>query len=92
MRRDLPRIRKLAKGQQCVACGSWDDTVVLAHMPIKGVADAGMGGKCLDLWAAFLCIRCHHEADHGEYRDDIHWRARMVYRTLCRLVEQGHLK
>lgn len=92
MRRYLPRIRKLAQGQSCVACGSWDDTVVLAHMPIKGVADAGMGGKCLDLFAAHLCQKCHHDADHGEYRRDIEWRTRMVYRTLCRLVEQKHLK
>jgi hypothetical protein len=92
MRRDLPRIRKAAKNQQCVACGSWAETVVLAHLPIAGVADAGMGGKCLDLWGAWLCNHCHHEADHGEFRDDIYWRARMVYRTQCRLVEQGILK
>ena len=92
MRRDMPRIRKLANGQPCVACGRWEPTVVAAHMPIAGVADAGMGGKCLDLWAAHLCAECHHEADHGEYRTDIHWRSRMVYRTLCRLVEQGRLK
>jgi hypothetical protein len=92
MRRDIPRIRKLAKGQQCVSCGSWDETVVLAHLPIAGVADAGIGGKCLDLWGAWLCRGCHHEADHGEFRQEIEWRARMVYRTLCKLVEQGEVK
>jgi len=92
VRRDMPRIRKLAAGQQCVACGSWDDSVVLAHMPIAGIADAGMGGKCLDLWGAHLCKSCHWQADHGHYRRDTEWRARMVYRTLSRLVEQGHIK
>jgi len=92
MRRDIPRIRKLAKGQQCVSCGSWDETVVLAHLPIAGVADAGMGGKCLDLWGAWLCRGCHDRADFGDYRNDIEWRARMVYRTLCKLVEQGEVK
>jgi hypothetical protein len=92
VRRDMPRIRKLAKGQPCVSCGNWDDSVVLAHLPIKGVAEAGMGGKVLCLWGAHLCASCHFAADHGEYRNDIHWRARMVYKTLERLVDQGLLK
>jgi len=65
---------------------------VLAHLPIRGVAEAGMGAKCCDLWAAHLCSDCHALADQGEYRNDIHWRSRMVYRTLERLVAQGHLR
>jgi hypothetical protein len=92
LNRKMPRIRKLAEGQSCVACGNWDGTVVHAHLPNAGVSDAGMGGKCLDLWGAHLCSACHYEADHGEYRNDIWWRTRMVYLTQCRLVEQGHLK
>ena len=88
----LKKLRDAARGQSCVACGRWDDSIVFAHLPTKGVADAGMGMKCDDFWGADLCGGCHFEADHGQYRNDIWWRTRMVYRTLRRRFEQGVLK
>lgn len=91
-RYESAKLRKAAKDRACVSCGAQDGTVVLAHMPIAGVADAGMGGKCGDHWAAHLCARCHSDADSGPYRRDIHWRARMVYRTLNRLFSDGVVK
>lgn len=74
----------------CVSCQCYKTpgTVVLAHLPIKGIAEAGTALKCSDFWGAHLCDKCHYEADHGAFRSDIMWRIRMVYRTLQRVFHE----
>lgn len=89
--RDAP-----SKSNHCVACADegkdadWPPgMVVLAHLPIAGAADAGMGRKCSDFWAADLCPDHHTYADSEEGRKDIYWRVRMVYQTLQRRFHGG---
>lgn len=85
------KLRAYANGQACVCCGAQDGTVVLAHLPMQGISPGG-SSKCDDFVSAFLCGRCHHEADHGEYRTDVFWRYQMNVRTLKRLFVNGKVR
>lgn len=86
------KLTQAAKGQSCVACNAEDGTIVLAHLATSGIADRGTGTKCDDFWGAHLCHRCHYEADHGIYVDDLFWRTQMVAKTLRRLFKNGKLR
>jgi len=80
------KLREAARDEACVSCGSIG-TTVLAHLPYMGIADGG-SSKCDDWVSAFLCDKCHYEADHGERRRDIFWRYQMNVRTLRRMIER----
>ena len=60
-RREYPKLRKAADGESCIACGTQDGTVVLAHRN----EGKGMGLKAPDYWALDLCVVCHTEYDQG---------------------------
>mgnify|MGYP006269197257 CR=1 FL=1 len=51
----------MAKDQSCIACGTDDGTVVLAHRNEHKSRAAG-----LDFWALELCNTCHREYDQGK--------------------------
>lgn len=53
-------LARLANGQDCVACGNDDGTVVLAHRNEHKSRASG-----LDFWALELCHRCHTWLDQG---------------------------
>lgn len=80
------KLRDAARDEACVNCGAVG-TSVLAHLPYMGISDGG-SSKCDDFVSAFLCVTCHHEADHGEKRRDIFWRYQMNVRTLRRMIER----
>lgn len=54
----------LARGQRCVMCGAWDDTIVAAHSNL-GEHGKGMGLKADDCMSAWLCYACHTKLDQG---------------------------
>lgn len=56
------KLREAADGESCIACGSHDGTVVLAHRN----EGKGMGLKVPDFWSLDLCARCHSEYDQGK--------------------------
>lgn len=85
------KLRKSANGETCVNCNAQDGTVVLAHLPMMGIADGG-SSKCDDWCAAYLCMKCHQMADHGEMRRDAFWRYQMNARTLRRMFQKGVLR
>jgi hypothetical protein len=85
------KLRDSARDETCVNCGATDGTVVLAHLPMMGIADGG-SSKCDDFWAAFLCGICHSLADGSEKRRDVFWRSQMVARTLRRLFQKRILR
>lgn len=85
-----PKMRKSAKDESCVNCGTMDGTVVLAHLPMMGIADGG-SSKCDDFVSAYLCRECHESTD-GERRRDVFWRYQMNVRTLRRMFERGVIK
>lgn len=85
-----PKMRKSAKDEPCVNCGTMDGTVVLAHLPMMGIADGG-SSKCDDFVSAYLCRACHESTD-GERRRDVFWRYQMNVRTLRRMFERGVIK
>lgn len=67
------KLRDSAEGQQCTmnlvgVCNYDPDTTVLAHL-----SAGGMGTKCSDLDAAFMCSDCHTAYDqkniHAGERD-----------------------
>jgi hypothetical protein len=86
-----PKLRDSARDETCVNCGIQDGTVVLAHLPMMGIADGG-SSKCDDFVSAYLCGRCHHDADHGSKRRDVFWRYQVNVRTLRRMFEKGAIK
>lgn len=57
-----PKWLASAKDKPCEACGSWDG-VVAAHFNTAG--NSGMAQKAGDDQTAFLCFRCHMEADQS---------------------------
>lgn len=85
------KLRKSAKDETCVNCDIQDGTVVLAHLPMMGIADGG-SSKCDDFVSAYLCARCHSEADHGSKRRDVFWRYQVNVKTLRRMFEKGALR
>ena len=85
------KLRKSANGEACVNCDTQDGTVVLAHLPMMGIADGG-SSKCDDFVSAYLCRRCHFEADHGSKRRDVFWRYQVNVKTLRRMFEKGAIK
>lgn len=85
------KLRDSARDEICVNCNAQDGTVVLAHLPMMGIA-AGGSSKCDDFVSAYLCGRCHHEADHGPKRRDVFWRYQVNVATLRRMFERGVIK
>lgn len=86
-------IRNAAKGEVCTMnlpniCNHNPETVVLAHLQ-----GGGMGTKCSDLDAAFICSDCHDAYDRRTNcmpEDDRMLFAHMAnQRTLHRLVALG---
>jgi hypothetical protein len=85
------KLRDSARDEACVNCGIQDGTVVLAHLPMMGIADGG-SSKCDDFVCGFLCTRCHYEADHGSKRRDVFWRYQVNVKTLRRMFEKGAIR
>jgi hypothetical protein len=83
-------MRDSASGEACVNCETQDGTVVLAHLPMMGIADGG-SSKCDDFVSAYLCKRCHDLTD-GERRRDVFWRYQVNMRTIRRMFEKGVIK
>jgi hypothetical protein len=83
------KVRGAARGQDCVNCGSCDDTVVLAHRNVPGFF--GMGQKGPDHWSAFLCFECH-ELSEMEHRKDAGWWEPLILKTQLRLIAAGIIK
>lgn len=84
------KLRDSARDETCVSCWKQDGTVVLAHLPMMGIADGG-SSKCDDFVSAYLCKVCHDSTD-GERRRDVFWRYQMNVRTLRRMFERGVIK
>ena len=53
-------LQQMAEGQDCVACGADDGTVVLAHRNEHKARASG-----IDIWALDLCAKCHGWYDQG---------------------------
>lgn len=83
------KLRDAARGQSCVRCGSEDETVVLAHLPISG--EFGTGLKTHDIVGAHLCRPCHEHVDGPEGRRDYELRFHLLVETQVRLMRQGVL-
>jgi hypothetical protein len=83
-------MRDSANGEACVNCGLQDGTVVLAHLPMMGIADGG-SSKCDDYVSAYLCRECHEHTD-GKYRRDVFWRYRVNMETIRRMFDKGVIK
>lgn len=60
-----PKWLASAKDRPCEACGSWEG-VVAAHF--NTACNSGMAQKAGDDQTAFLCFRCHMEADQSPTR------------------------
>jgi hypothetical protein len=85
------KLRDSANGETCVNCDTQDGTVVLAHLPMMGIADGG-SSKCDDFVSAYLCSRCHGLADGGPGRRDVMWRYQINVKTLRRMFEKRVIK
>lgn len=59
-----------ARGQQCVRCGAWSETVVAAHYTgyRQHTYGKGRGVKPSDVAVADLCRECHEHFDRPEQR------------------------
>ena len=53
-------LQAMAQGQDCIACGADDGTVVLAHRNEHKARASG-----IDVWALELCAMCHAWYDQG---------------------------
>lgn len=90
----MSALRESAKGEDCVSCGSNDETVVLAHYfgPRRHDYGGGMSIKGDDIVAAYLCARCHHRMDteirEAMSRDDPYarWLASEEFLHYCALT------
>lgn len=91
-------LRKLARGKQChlrlPGCLPGNETVVLAHLRIGGIA--GMGQKPVDLAGLPCCDRCHSQLDgrakSPHSRAQIHADAlRGLLQWQTWLVSNGHI-
>lgn len=92
-------LRKLAKGQRCVACGAQDGTVVLAHYfgARRHNYGGGMAHKGHDAVAAWLCARDHERMDRLAKDKAKRWEhseefLHYVALTWIQLIDQGLLK
>lgn len=93
-----------AQGEACVNCGAKDGTVVAAHY--QGIRayllGKGKAQKPSDLMVAFLCARCHKDADsYGwSHYQDMEMRKIdnseaflfLVAKTIIRNLERGVLE
>jgi hypothetical protein len=61
-------LRKLARGEPCMNCGSTDESVVLAHYSglRQHTYGKGRGIKGSDWLAAPQCMRCHSDGPFAE--------------------------
>lgn len=84
------KLRDSANGETCVNCETQDGTVVLAHLPMMGIADGG-SSKCDDFVSAYLCRPCHESTD-GVRRRDVFWRYQVNMRTIRRMFAKGTIK
>lgn len=84
------KMRKSAKDETCVSCGAQNGTIVLAHLPLQGIA-AGGSSKCDDFVSAYLCDQCHLLTE-TDFRRDVFWRYQMNVRTLRRMFEKGVIR
>lgn len=94
----MSKIRESARGQECCiripgVCNGDVDTTVLAHLPAMA-----MGGKGLDIHAAFSCDACHSLVDRRvpnktEFSGDLIkiWFLEGMIDTQKILVEKGLL-
>lgn len=92
-------LRKLAKDQPCVACGTQDGSVVLAHYfgPRRHEYGGGMGIKGSDIVGAHLCAACHKDMDTNSKDKATRWEHSERFLHYCaltwiRLVESGAIK
>lgn len=91
-------LRQLARDESCVRCGAQDGTVVLAHY--TGARRLSYGGgfgiKVRDIYAAYLCSKCHSFMDR-EHRDKVNkWEhseefQHYILLTIGRLMDRGRL-
>lgn len=95
----VQKLRDAARGQSCVACGSRDGTVVLAHYfgPRRGSYGGGMSRKGHDLIGAHLCQACHADMDTNLRNKSSRWESSEIFLhytalTLIRLHEQGVIR
>ena len=60
-------LQAMAQGQDCIACGADDGTVVLAHRNEHKARASG-----IDVWALELCAKCHldYYDQGGALRED----------------------
>lgn len=92
------KLRKLAKGQICVRCQRFSETVVLCHYTgTRRLAyGGGFGKKVCDLVGAHMCAECHTEMDRLKRDKALKWEHSEEFLHLCmltilRLAEQGEL-
>jgi hypothetical protein len=79
-------LRKLARGQSCVRCGTNDGTVVLAHYtgPRQHQYGKGKGCKGSDAVGAHLCWGCHGYFD--KYESGNTWERSEEFLHFCALT------
>lgn len=92
-------LRKLARDQACVACGTRDGTVVLAHYfgPRRHQYGGGMSIKGHDIVAAWLCARDHQRMDRLSKDKNRRWEHSEEFLHYCALtwiqiINQGLLQ
>ena len=91
-------LRKLAKGQACVACGVQDGSIVLAHYfgPRRHNYGGGMSHKGSDAVGAWLCAKDHDRMDRLGRDKEKRWEVSEEMLHYCALtwiqiVRQGLL-
>lgn len=66
---------------------------VPCHLPHNGIGyPAGSGQKTHDWLVCDCCLHCHHELDHGIWRNDHQIRMRAHCRTIERRIDEGILQ
>ena len=88
-------LRKFAQGQSCTLrliddngiriCNGNNDSVVLCHIRMGGVA--GTGQKPNDLIGVHACSACHDRLD-GRRTDDVSSLDRDILRALCQTLDR----
>jgi hypothetical protein len=56
------KLTQSAKNEECVSCGTYDNTIVWAHSNESGHGK-GMSLKAHDIFGAYLCMKCHQLFD-----------------------------
>ena len=90
------KLLDLAKGQSCVACHTYDGTVVPAHYmgPRRHEYGGGMSTKGHSAVVAHLCANCHTEMDSLGRNKAKRWEHSELFLHYCaltwmRLVDSG---